>query len=131
MGNSSSPATAANVVPDEAAPSTPTIHPLDPLSSSEMRRAATAARSAIPTSPESSTPPRFSYITLHEPEKAELAVWSADCERSSVEAAEHSSTDAAIVAPPARIAEAVLVVPATGLAHQLLVQLSSAPDAGM
>lgn len=112
-----------------------TGHPLDPLSRAEIRRAATAARAAIPAIQDASPQARFSYITLREPEKGALRVWSesngalATCpplpggrpKAADIEDARVKSA----VGPPARTAEAVLVVPATGLAYQVLVVLST------
>jgi Cu2+-containing amine oxidase len=93
-------------------------HPLDPLSRAEILRASAAALKALPNVPDSSTPVRFSYVTLREPEKKAVAAWAAGMEGGDAGASH--------VQPPPRVAEAVLIVPATGLAYQVLVELAAA-----
>lgn len=126
-------------------------HPLDPLTSAEIRRAAAAALAAVPkpktqessSSEASSTEgsgsvekpyARFSYITLREPHKKEVAEWVLSKQKEQSEGndgstiGEHGKGSVMVPEVPVRVAEAVLMVPATGLAYKLLVQLAAATE---
>lgn len=85
-------------------------HPLDPLTATEIRCAAAAARSALPVS---TTAPRFVSITLREPIKSALNAYDA------------APGDAPL---PPRVAEAILITPETGLAYVVLVTLSATEE---
>lgn len=82
-------------------------HPLDPLSATEIRRAAAVARSALPAS---TTAPRFVSVSLREPVKSALGAYEAA-----------ATGDAPL---PPRVAEAILIAPETGLAYVVLVALA-------
>ncbi|KAG2486353.1 hypothetical protein HYH03_014934 [Edaphochlamys debaryana] len=83
-------------------------HPLDPLSVSEVQRAAEACRRYAK---ELGLPPlRFNNIQLREPPKAALLA----CERRSAP-------------PPPRLAEVVLILPRTAQAAEALVRLQPLP----
>ena len=121
-------------------------HPLDPLTSSEIRRAAAAALAAVPKpkTPESSSSEasstegsgsvekphaRFSYITLREPHKKEVAEWLSKQEQQSKgdqdSVSEKGKDSVVVLETPVRVAEAVLMVPVTGLAYKVLVRLAA------
>jgi primary-amine oxidase len=79
-------------------------HPLDQLSPAEISAAAAAVVATF-----SDDPVRFSFITLREPPKAQLATFYASEDPSST--------------LPQRVAEAAFVVPRTGLAYEARVAL--------
>ena len=85
------------------------VHPLDALSSDEIRRAAATARKALQQSIETSVQLRFVSITLLEPDQRELAKFEA------------ANGDAV---PLAREAEVTVITPETGLAYVVIVTLA-------
>jgi len=94
-----------------------TPHPLDPLDAAEVRAAAAACRAAFPVGAV-----RFCTISLREPAKADLTAYA---DAAAAAAAAAAATAAAPPSPPPRVAEVLLLTPATGRAHRLAVGLTA------
>ena len=92
-------------------------HPLDGLSSEEVRRAAAATRNCKALASKSEL--RFVSVTLLEPSRPALQKFNE---------AVASGADPAHALPP-RIAEVILITPETGLAHVAHVQLAAGGQA--